>query len=98
ELATVLAQLRRDVRVTEEGVELLLAPGLEGFPGLDGLDAVLGDRQAAPDRVLAQRDVVVLRAREVLQQVAERLRRDDAQVEAEPVVRDDGRLRVAATG
>jgi hypothetical protein len=38
---------------------------------------------------------VVLRAGEVLEEVAERLRRHDAQVEAEAVARDDRRLRVA---
>ena len=38
---------------------------------------------------------MVLRAGEVLQEVAVALRRDDAKVEAQPVVRDDGRLRRA---
>ena len=37
-------------------------------------------------RVLAQRDVVVLRAGEVLEQAAEALGRDDAEVEAEPLL------------
>ena len=41
------------------------------------------------------RDVVVLRAGEVLQQVPVRLGRDDAEVVAQAVVRDDRRLRVA---
>ena len=66
--------------------------------GLDDGDRVLGDRVAATHRVLAQRDVVVLRAGEVLQQVAVALRRHDAQVEAQPVVRDDRRLGRALGG
>jgi hypothetical protein len=41
---------------------------------------------------------VILRAREVLEEVAERLGRHDAEVEAEPVARDDGRLGVALGG
>ena len=61
-------------------------------PALDVEDAVLKDREAAADGVLAQGDVVVLRAREVLEQVPVALRRDDAQVEAE-ALGDDGRLR-----
>ena len=48
------------------------------------LDAVLRDRELAADGLLAQRDVVLLRAGEVVEQVAVRLRRDDAQVEARP--------------
>ena len=95
QLAAVLAQLGRDVGVAEVGVELLLVGGRELLAGLGVRDRVLRDREAAANRVLAQRDVVVLRAGEVLQQVAVRLRRDDAQVEPEPVVRDHGRLRVA---
>src|ERR671935_211982 len=48
QLAEVLAQLRFDVGVAEVRVELLLAAGLEDLAGLDVLDAVLGDREAAP--------------------------------------------------
>src|SRR4029453_1515704 len=67
QLTEVLAQLRRDVLVAEKVVELLLAPGLEDLAGLGLLDAVLRNREPSADGVLAQRDVVVLRAREVLQ-------------------------------
>ncbi len=76
-------------------VELLLVARREDLARLDVLDAVLGDREAAADRVLPQRDVVRLRAREVLEQIAVAIRRDDAQVEPEPVVRDDRGLRLA---
>ena len=51
------------------GVHLLLDLRAEDLARLDGLDAVLGDGEPAPNRVLAQREVVVLRAGEVLQQV-----------------------------
>ncbi len=63
ELAPVLAQLGRDPGVAEVLVDLLLVGSLERLVALDVKDAVLADREAAADRVLAQRDVVVLRAR-----------------------------------
>ena len=63
---------------------------------LDLGDPVLGDGQPTPDGGFAQRDVVVLRAREVLQQVPVRLRRNDSEVEAQSILRDDRRLRPAA--
>ena len=49
---------------------------------LDVGDPVLGDREPHRHRALAQLDVVLLRAGEVLQQVAELLGRDDPQVDA----------------
>ena len=52
--------------------------------------------QSASLRVLPQHDVVILRAREVLEHVAEALLWHDAEIEAKGVVRDDRRLRVAA--
>ncbi len=95
QLAGVLAQLRRDRLVAEELVHRVLVGAPEDLARLDVRDAVLRDREPAPHGVLAHRDVVVLRPGEVLEEVAERLRRNDAQVEAVPVVRDDRRLRVA---
>ena len=98
ELAAVLAQLGRDERVAEEAVELVLGREAVHLARLDHGDAVLRDGQPAALRVLAQRDVVVLRAREVLEQAAVVLGRHDAQVEPEPLLRHDGRLRVAVGG
>ena len=86
ELAAVLAQLRRDEAVAEEGVERLLVAERVHLARLDDGDAVLGDREPVPLRLLAQRDVVLLRAGEVLEQVAVALRRDDAEVEAEALL------------
>src|SRR5437763_3737980 len=94
QLAGVLAQLRRDRLVAEELVHRVLVGAAEDVARLDRRDAVLRDREPAPHGVLAHGDVVSLRAREVLEKVAERLGRDDAQVEAMPVARDDRRLRV----
>ena len=96
ELAPVLAQLRRNPGVAEVRVDAPPRPR----PGRSRRsrrleNAVLGDREAAPDGVLPQRDVVVLRAGEVLEQVAVALRRNDAEVEAKAVVGDDRRLRAA---
>ena len=98
ELAAALAQLGRDPLVAEVRVHLLL--GLEGvhLARLDLRDPVLGDREPAPDGRLAQGDVVVLGAGEVLEQVAVAVRRHDSQVEAEAVLADDGRLRIASCG
>src|SRR5579859_4329501 len=95
ELARVLTQLRRDRLVAEELVDRVLVGAAKDIPGLDVRDAVLRDREPTPHGVLAHRDVVVLRPGEVLEEIAERLGRNDAQVEAVAVARDDGRLRVA---
>ena len=94
QLAGVLAQLRRDRLVAEELVHRVLVGAAEDVARLDRRDAVLRDREPAPHGLLAHGDVVSLRAREVLEEVAERLGRDDTQVEAVPVARDDRRLRV----
>ena len=96
QLAGVLAQLGRDELVAEELVQLLLVAVRDRLAGLGVEDAVLGDREPAPLRLLAHGDVVVLRAREVLEEVAVALGRNDAEVEAEAVSRDHGRLRAAA--
>src|SRR5919108_1929326 len=93
QLSRVLAQLWRDVGVAEALVELRLVLRREHVAALDLGDAVLGDRQAAPYRVLAERHVVLLRAGEVLKQVAVALRRNHPEVEAKAFVRDDRRLR-----
>ena len=96
DLVRSLAQLGRDGRVAEELVQLVLARVRHDLAALDVRDPVLRDREPAALSVLAQRDVVVLRAREVLEHVAVALRRNDPEVEAETVVTDDRRLRVTA--
>src|SRR4030095_1179308 len=93
ELTAVLAQLRRDERIAEEAVELLLALRGERLARLRVLHPVLRDRELVPHRGLAKRDVVILRAGEVLEEVAVGLGRDDTEVEPEAVLRDDRRLR-----
>src|SRR5437762_7895189 len=60
QLTEVLAQLRRDVLVAEELVDLLLAAGLEDLARLDVLYAGPGDGQPVPNGALAQGDDVVL--------------------------------------
>ena len=96
ELDAALAELRRDVRIAEVLVELLFGGMGHDLVGLLDRHAVLRDGETVPLRLLAQGNVVVLRAREVLEHVAVALVRHDAQVEAEPLMTDDGRLRVAA--
>ena len=96
ELAAVLAQLRRDPLVAEEPVHILLRGEGVQLATLHFGDPVLGDRQSTPDGGFAQRDVVIFRAREVLQQVAVRLRWNDSEVEAQSVLRDHRRLRPTA--
>src|SRR5689334_20883005 len=73
ELSATLAELRLDVGVAEPLVDALLGGAALDIAALDLGDAVLGDGEASPDRVLAQLDVVVLGPGEVLEQVAERL-------------------------
>ena len=81
ELAAVLPQLRLDVGQAQRGVDRLLAGALERLAGGVVEHAVLRHVQAAPHGRLAQRHVVRARAGEVLEQVAELLGRDDAQVD-----------------
>ena len=87
ELAAVLAQLGRDPRQPEALVDLLLGRAAQRLAGRVVEDPVLGDVQPAAHGRLAQRHVVGLRAGEVLQQVAELVGLDDAQVDVEARVR-----------
>ena len=64
-------------------------------PALDVEDPYSLTERPAADGVLAEGDVVVHRACEVLEQVPVGLGRDDAQVEAEALMGDDGGLRAA---
>src|SRR6202008_4697212 len=95
QLARVLAQLGRNRLVAEELVDGVLVRALEHIARLHVRDAVLRDRKAPSHGLLPHRNVVVLGSGEVLEQVAERLRWDDAEVEAKTVARDDRRLRVS---
>ena len=95
ELAGALAQLRWDPVVAEERVDAALILVGRDLAGRLGRDAVLRDREAAALRLFPQLHVVLLGAGEVLEQVAEALRLDDAQVELEAFARDDGGLRLA---
>ena len=98
QLAAVLAQLGRDPLHAEPLVDLLLGRAGDRLPALVVGDAVLAHVQAALDRRRAQRLVVAPRAREVLEQVAERLLRHDAQVDREPDVRQRAGARLAGGG
>ena len=82
--------------VAEERVHLVLLRHPVDDAALDVGHAPLRDRQAARDGLLAHRDVVGLRAGEVLQQVPVRRRRHDTEVDRDTVVRDDRGLRIAA--
>ncbi len=93
QLAGVLAELGRDPLVTEEAVDLGLGREAMFLARLDLRHGVLRHGEPAAHGILSQRDVVVLRTGEVLQQVAVALRRNDAEIEAQPVVRHDRRLR-----
>ena len=94
ELAHVLAQLGRDPGIAEPLVHGLFGLVREDLAGLGVLDAVLGDRELLADGLLTEGDVVRLGAGEVLEQVAVRLGRDDAEVEPKALVGDHRRLRV----
>ena len=60
QLAAVLAQLGRDEGVAEIRIEVRLVGERVDFTRLGDRDAVLGNREAPPDSVLAEGDVVVL--------------------------------------
>src|SRR5215475_9384565 len=79
DLAGVLAQFRRDPRQVHRAKDRLL--GLPGHPLLAQEHAVLVELQAARLRELADRDVVRLRAGEVVERRAEALRGNDPDVD-----------------
>ncbi len=95
ELPAALAQLRRDPRQPERLVDLLLGRAAHGLAGRVVEDPVLGHVQPAPHRALAQRHVVRLRAREVLEDVPELVRLDDLEIHLHARVRHHARARVA---
>ena len=95
ELAAALAQLGRDPVEPERRVDLLLGRAAHRLAGRVVEDPVLGDVQAAAHGRLAQRHVVRLGAREVLEDVAELVGLDDPQVDLHARVRDDARARLA---
>ena len=95
ELAAALAQLGRDPRQAEPLVDRLLARAAQRLARFVVEDPVLGDVQAAADRALAQRDVVGLGAREVLEHVAELVGLDDLEVDLHPRVGGHAGARVA---
>ena len=59
------------------------------------VEAVFVQLQAAANRAVAERDVVRLRAGEVLKRGAEALARDQTQVRLKPALEQHARLRVA---
>ena len=83
ELAAVLAELRLDVLESEQRVHLGLGLAPVGLARGVVEHAVLGDVQALADGRVAERHVVLLGTGEVLEQVAELVRRDDLQVDAQ---------------
>ena len=89
DLAVALAQLGLDVGEAEALVDLSLVGVLGDGAGLGLEDPVLGHREALLDRALAQVDVVLGRAGEVLEQVAVGVGSDDPQIDRDPVVGDD---------
>ena len=95
ELAAVLAQLRRHPVHPEQLVDLLLGGARVRRLGRVVCHAVFRDVEPALDGGGPERLVVLLRARQVLEQVPEVLGRDDPQVDADPVVRDRPRPRLA---
>ena len=95
ELAAALAQLGRDPRQAEPLVDRLLARAAQRLARFVVEDPVLGDVQAAADRALAQRHVVGLGAREVLEHVAELVGLDDLEVDLHPRVGGHAGARVA---
>ena len=67
ELAAVLAEFRRDVVEVERVVDVGFGGGGDDGVVFEAEESVLAQREAALDGALAQRDVVVLGAGEVLQ-------------------------------
>ena len=90
DLAPVLAKLGRDPVHAQVLVDVGLVAAVQHFTRLDLLDAVLADLQPGAHRSLPQSHVVVLGTGQVLQQVAEHLRLDHAQLDPAAVMRDAG--------
>ena len=96
DFAPILAQLGRNPVHAQALVDLGFVAAVQHLARVDLLYAVLADLQPGAHGRLAQRHVVVLGAGQVLQQVAEHLRLDHAQLDAAAVMRDAGQLRVPA--
>ncbi len=95
DLADAEPHLRRDVRHPERRVDVgLRATGDRASVG-EVDDPVLADAQVLAHGELAELDVVLARAREVLQQVAVEMRRQHAQVDLQAAREPDARLRRA---
>ena len=95
DLAGVLAQLRGNPRQSHRRVHVLLGVPGDAPAALLLEDAILADRQPATPGQLAHADVVIPGPREVLERGAERLGRDDAQIDLKPVLVADRCLGVA---
>ena len=93
--ALILAQLGRDPLQTKPSVDLFLGRTRDGVATSDGSKPVLGETQALASCSLAQRHVVRLRTREVLQERTPLRRFDHPQIHLHPVVQDDRGLRIA---
>ena len=95
QLAPALAQLGLDPREAELRVDLLLGRAAQRLAGRVVEDAVLRHVQPALHRGLAQRHVVLLRAGEVLEHVAELVGLDDLEVDRHARVGRHARAGVA---
>src|SRR5262249_34532925 len=97
DLATVLAQDRRDPGQTERAVDLLLRFAGDRFPSLDLRERIFIERPSPRQRALAKLDVVPFRAREIELGRAKLLRLDHAQVDLCTATSDYARLGLART-
>src|SRR2546421_113273 len=95
ELAAVLAELGLDVGQAEELIDLLLGGAAVGDARLVVEHPILRDVQAAAHGGVAQGGIVLARAREVLKQIAELLRRADPQIDRDAGVRAPPGARLA---
>ncbi len=95
DLAAHLAQLRRNPLEAERRVDVFLALAGDAHVVFDPEQAVFVQLEAEIDRAVAQRDVVRLRAGEVLQRRAAAVGGDEAEVGLEAAGKQDARFRLA---
>ena len=95
DLSRVLTQLRRDPWQADRRVDLLLRRARDPPAALLPEDTVLRDPETALHPELAHPDVVLLRAREVRERRAEARRRDDPEIDLDPLAMTDRRLRTS---
>src|SRR5262245_8855940 len=96
DLAPILAQFRRNPREPETSINVFFCGARDPLVVLDSEETVLVQFQTEPDRAITERDVVGLRAGEILQRRAAAVRGHEPQIDLNTSAKKHTRLGVSA--